>query len=93
VSLVPLNSVLFADPAAVASDDGRSTRVLFRPLEGSWRAKSKPHTSVQRGSVLQFLSPLGPELRQMDREFDRDDPPVILSKDVRQYLLPFLHTR
>lgn len=89
VALVPRSSVLFADATIAVSNGGVSSRVFFQPLERTWRAQIDTMAlAVQRGAVIGFLSPIrAGDWDSQSSWADVEDPPVIMSKDVRQYVL------
>jgi predicted ATPase len=80
VAQVPEDSVLFAARADITDGSERSSAVVFLPLSGTWRANSSPKLkAIQKGQVMQFLSPV----RDVDG-IEVDDRRVIDRPDLRQ---------
>jgi len=55
VQLAPDDTVLFASQTVVQRDEGRFRGVVFRPLDGTWRAVKGDRFAVQKGKVLEYL--------------------------------------
>jgi predicted ATPase len=59
VSLVPDNSLLWAESVEVPTGPSSYQTVEFRPLYDTWRQRSRPDVRpVQRGRIMAFLRPI-----------------------------------
>lgn len=75
VAQVADDSLLFAERIERLADGDRSSAVIFLPLANTWRSKVEGGSpGVQRGKVMQFLSPIRPEPEtDVRRVIDRED--------------------
>jgi predicted ATPase len=82
VAQVPDDSLLFAEKTDTRRGDERSSAVVFLPLGDTWRARLEPKPpSIQRGRIMQFLSPVRED---QDEDEERIDRRVIDRSDLHQ---------
>lgn len=86
VSNVPDDSLLVAESNEATHNDKRFSRVMFSPLEGTWRAEvPDAPRPVSRGQLLAYLNPLGsseserrPSVMKVHRVMDRPELQALL---------------
>lgn len=68
VAQVDPDSLLFADKVDQDTGGQRSSSVVFLPLSQTWRARAEPDgKTVQKATVLQFLSPVRDDASDHER--------------------------
>jgi len=85
VAEVPADSLLFAERVDQVSEGVRTSTVVFRPLERSWRTRNPSSPApVQKGTVVAYLAQSGPDTSPVsDGGFQR----VVDRPDIAQLLL------
>lgn len=96
VQLVPEDSLLMAESKGAATSDGiRYRRVIYSPLQYTWRTKldNNKYKAISLGYLLSYLSPTGDVKNSHDETLQRrvkDRPDVRkLQIQLNQYPIPF----